>query len=85
MNNKCESVPCGARILGRSGTVGCMRASLPGGQDPHSWMGASVPRSTTDQQHEHPDVPLIWSDQVLSPIYTSVFNPQNRNNCDWSV
>lgn len=65
MNIKYGSVPCGARILGRAGTAGCMRASQPRGQSPHGWMGANAARSTTDHRQEHPDVPLIWSDHAL--------------------
>lgn len=59
MNNKCGSVPCGARILGRAATVGCARACLPRGHTV-GWVPLQ-PRSTTDQR-EHLDVSLIWSD-----------------------
>lgn len=45
INNKCGSVPCGARILGWAGTVERMRSSLPRGHSPHSWMGANTARS----------------------------------------
>lgn len=51
MNNKCGTVPGGARALGPARTVGCMRPTLLRGRSPHSWMGARQPdhnRSTTE-------------------------------------
>lgn len=62
MNNKCGTMPGGARVLGQVGTVWCIRHSLPPrvrvntvGWVPGSHIG-------TDQHLKHPDVPLIWSD-----------------------
>lgn len=78
MNNKCGSVPCGARILGWAATLERMRSSLPWGHSPHSWTGANAARS---QQINNRTIPsFLWSGQIRSCqgclVFWSMFNAE---------